>query len=143
MHKLYFDLKKVKRLAEIARKDSAERIATALQAFDEKGNEIENLVVPAALNWRIDFGVFLYPNNILEDDIWEAPEYNLFAEGWNPKKDVIGRRENQLLEGRFLEHPVSLEWIERVTGNEKEGYLVILVLPDDGYDLEWVEDILY
>jgi len=143
MQKLYFSIEAVRSLMELARTETDQRFGTMQETIRTDGTEIENPFIRPGLNWRIDYGVFLYPNSV-EDEGGRKEDWPVtFAIGYNPNKDADfwTREQKMLTPNRFLEHPIGLDWLDYVLADQDSGFLVVVVLPDDSLDLEWAEEI--
>lgn len=142
MQKLYFSIAGVLPLMDLACIDTDHRYGTMHQTIRTDGTEKENPFIRPGLNWRIDHGVFLYPNCV-EDAASRKEDWPCtFAIGYDPNKDSdFWEKERLLLPDRFLEHPIGLDWINYVVGDRDFGFLVVVVLPEDTFDLEWSEEI--
>ena len=143
MPKLYFSISGVRPLMDLARVETDQRFGTVHQVIRTDGSETENPFIRPGLNWRIDHGVFLYPNTV-EDEGSRNPDWPcVFAIGYNPNKDAeFWEWERDLLtRDRYLEHPIGLDWLDHILGDRDSGFLVVVVLPEDSFDLEWAEEI--
>lgn len=140
MQKLYFSIAAIRPLMEHARKETDQRFGTMEQVMRMDGTGKENPFIRPGLNWRIDYGVYLYPNSTDDD-----PEkgFHVYAHGCNPNEDAEfwERGQKLLTPDRFLEHPIGLDWIDYVIGDRDFGFLVVVVLPEDTHDIEWAEEI--